>query len=557
MFDEKSAAAGSSPNTTAMYDNKSATDSTSKSFADVDATPASPVSGSALATAETSGEMKRDLGSRHLQFIAIGGTIGTGLFLGTGNALATGGPIGCLIAFAFVGVVVYSVMTALGEMAAYIPVTGSFAVYASRFVDPSLGFAMGWMYWFSWSVTFALELTAAGIIIQYWNDSLNIAIFITVFLFIFTALNFLPVKIYGDVEMYFSMIKVVTIVGWVIFAICVNCGVGKQEYLGFKYWKDPGPFVEVQAEGATGRFIGFWAVMVTASFSYQGAELVGIGAGETADPGKAVPRAVKWTFWGVFTLFVSTIFMVGLVVPSNNPSLNSDATDASASPLVIAANLAGIPVLPDILNAVLLTAVLSAANSNVYSGSRILVGLAEQGHAPSFLRRSNKSGVPMAGVLCTSGVGLLAYMNLTASGSSVFNWLLNIVAIAGLITWACISFSHLRFLQILKQRNIDRDTLPYKAPFQPWLSIFGAFFTVLITLTNGFQSFIEWSTEGFFTAYVSVMIFIVLLVTHKLVYRTKMINIEDADISLPERDATGKLIKRDAQGNIIIDVGGH
>ncbi|KKA30061.1 hypothetical protein TD95_003585 [Thielaviopsis punctulata] len=491
--------------------------------------------------AGTSSE-NRNLSSRHLQFIAIGGTIGTGVFLGMGTALATGGPVGCLLAFGFMGLVVYSIMVALGEMAAYIPIAGSFTVYATRFIDPSLGFAMGWMYWLSWSVTFALELTAAGIIIQYWNESLSIAIFISIFLVFFVALNFLPGKLFGDVEMYFSLIKVVTIIAWCILAICINCGVGKQGYLGFKYWKDPGPFVELQVEGTAGRFVGFWAVLVTAAFSYQGAELVGIGAGEAADPARAVPRAVKWTFWGVFGMFTATIFMVGLVVPSNDPNLATGETNASASPLVIAANLAGIPVLGDVINGVLLTAVLSAANSNVYSGSRILVGLAEQGQAPAIFARS-WNGVPRAGVLFTGAVGLLAYMNLSSAGSNVFNWLLNIVAIAGLITWSCITMCHIRFIQILKHRGISRDTLPYKAPCQPWLSYFGTFFTIVILLTNGFQSFIDWSTDGFLTAYVSVFIFIVLFIAHKVILRTKMVGLDDADLSIPRHDEQGNVVR--------------
>ncbi|GKT73991.1 arginine permease [Colletotrichum tofieldiae] len=413
-----------------------------------------------LETGETGG-LHRTLHSRHLQFIAIGGTIGTGLFLGSGKAIATSGPVGTLIAFIFIGSIVYSVMTALCEMATYIPVPGAFTSYASRFIDPTLGFAMGWMYWFSWSITFALELTAAGVIIQYWNDSLSIAIFISVF--------------------------------WV--------------------------------------FIGFWSVLITAGFSFQGSELVGIGAGETKDPEKSVPSAVRWTFWGIFSLFVSTIFFVGLLVPSNDPSLLLDSQDASASPLVIAANLAGVKVLPDIINAVLLTAVLSAANSNVYSGSRILVSLANERCAPQFMTWTNKFGTPYMAVATTSAVGLLAYMNLSENGGVVFDWLLNVTAVAGFISWSCINICHLRFMAALKAQNIPRSTLPYTAPLQPYLSWYGLFFNVLIILTNGFAVFIEWSTSDFFTAYVSVILFVVLLAGHKLFNRTMPLKAIDADVT--------------------------
>ncbi|KAL7629633.1 lysine permease [Parahypoxylon ruwenzoriense] len=475
-------------------------------------------------------KLQRGLQSYHLQFIAIGGTIGTGLFLGSGEALATAGPVGCLIAYIFVGSIVFSIMASLGEMAAFIPVAGSFTVYASRFVDRSLGFAMGWIYWLSWSVTFALELVAAGVIIQYWDANLSIAIFIAIFWAVFTAANFLPIRWFGSFEMWFSSIKVVTIVGFIIFAICIDAGVGQHGYLGFHAWVNPGPFAEYVTTGNTGKFVGFWSVLVTAGFSYQGAELVGIGAGETHDPAKNVPKAIRWTFWGIVSLFVATVFFIGLLVPYDTPDLLIGTTDASASPLVIAANLAGVPVLPHIINAVLLTAVLSAANSTVYSGSRILVGLALEQNAPAFLTRTNKLGTPYAAVAVTSAIGLLAFLNLSENGGEVFGWLLNITAIAGFITWSCISVCHLRFMKALNFRGISRRELPYAAPLQPYLTWFGLFFCVLILLTNGFTVFMEWSTSDFFAAYVSLILFVVLFVGHKLVFWRKPVKIEDVDL---------------------------
>lgn len=488
------------------------------------------VNGSQKDVEAAEARLERGLSAHHLQFLAIGGTIGTGLFLGSGTALATAGPVACLIAFIFVGSIVYSVMTSLGEMASFLPVPGSFTVYASRFVDPSLGFAMGWIYWFSWAITFALELTAAGLIIQYWNESLSIGIFITIFWVVFTAINFLPIRWFGEFEMWFSSIKVVTIVGFLIFAICINAGAGQEGYIGFKNWVNPGAFAASVVPGAAGKFVGFWSVLVTAGFSYQGSELVGVGAGETADPAKAVPSAIRWTFWGIFSLFVSTVFFIGLLVPYDTPDLQLGTTNAAASPLVIAANLAGVKVLPHIINAVLLTAVLSAANSNVYSGSRIMLALTNEGHAPAFICRTNKNGTPYVAVGITSAIGVLAYMNLSASGGKVFDWLLNITAIAGFISWSCISICHLRFMKALKAQGMSRDILPYTAPLQPYFSYYGLFFCVLILLTNGFTVFINWNTSGFFAAYISLILFLVAFVGHKLVFRTKPVKLTDVDL---------------------------
>ncbi|KAI5249461.1 amino acid permease [Aureobasidium subglaciale] len=486
----------------------------------------------------TTVQLKRRLQSRHLQMIAIGGTIGTGLFIGSGGALANAGPAGALIAYAFVGTLVYSVMVALGEMATFLPVSGAFTAYASRFVDPSLGFAMGWIYWFSWAMTYALELTASGLIIQYWDPSLNIGIFIGAFWAVITAINFLPVSFYGEVEFYFASIKVLTVIGFMIFAICIDAGAGQHGYLGFDTWKNPGAFAPyiVKDNEAVAKFVGFWAVLIQAGFSYQGTELVGIAAGETSNPRKTVPAAIKKTFYRIVFFFVLTIFFIGLLVPYDNESLISDHTDASSSPFVIAANLAGVKVLPSIINAVLLCVVLSAANSNVYSGSRILVGLAEQDSAPKWLGRTTASGVPYYAVAFTAAFGLLGFMNESNSGGQVFNWLVNITGVAGFITWTCINISHIAFMKALAARGVSRDTLPYKAMWQPFFSWYGVFFNVLIILTQGFTAFMPWNTSDFFVAYISLFLFAALYGGHKLVFRQPFVKSVDADLDTGRKE---------------------
>ncbi|PGH35107.1 AAT family amino acid transporter [[Emmonsia] crescens] len=481
-------------------------------------------------------QLQRRLKSRHLQMIAIGGTIGTGLFIGSGGAISQAGPAGALIAYAFVGSIVYSVIVSLGEMATYIPIAGAFTSYATRFVDPSLGFAMGWIYWFSWAITFALELTATGLIIQYWNDDIPIGIFIAVFWIFITSINMLPVSFYGEIEFWFSSIKVITVIGFMIFGICMNAGAGQQGYLGFKYWHTPGAFAPYLLEVighdkvATAKFIGFWATLIQAGFSYQGTELVGIAAGETENPRKAVPAAIKKTFYRILFLFVLTIFFIGILIPYTNKDLLSKASNASASPFVIAANLAGVKTLPGLINAVLLTVVLSAANSNVYSGSRIIVGLAQDGCAPRFFTKTTKGGVPILSVLFTAAFGLLGFLNLSNSGSVVFEWFMNISSIAGFISWSCINGCHLSFMRALRARNLSRDALPYKAPFQPYLAWYGLFFNILIIITQGFTAFLPWKVSNFFISYISLILFVVLYSGHKIIYRTSFVKPWEADL---------------------------
>ncbi|KAJ6089534.1 hypothetical protein N7467_004750 [Penicillium canescens] len=483
-------------------------------------------------------ELQRRLKSRHLQMIAMGGAIGTGLFIGSGTAIATAGPVGALIAFSFVGSIVYSVMTALGEVATYLPIPGAFAAYATRLVDPSLGFAMGWIYWFSWASTFALELTATGLIIQYWDEQIPMAIFIAIFWVLIIILNMFPVSCYGEVEFWLSSIKIITVVGFMIFAICMNAGVGKEGYIGFRYWVHPGPFqpylITNPEQDALAKFVGFWAILIKAGFSYQGTELVGIAAGETENPSKNVPSAIRKTFFRIVFFFIFTIFFAGIVVPATDQHLTSsdgNSADANSSPFVIAANRAGVNALPSIINAVLLTVVLSAANSNVYSGSRILVGLANEGFAPRFFLKTTKHGVPYGSVGFTALFGLLGFLNLSNSGSTVFNWLMQIAGLAGFITWSSLNICHLAFMRALKARGISRDTLPYKATWQPFFSWYGLFFNVLIIITQGFTAFIpSFSVMDFFINYLSLILFAVLYFGHKIAFRPKFVKPIEANI---------------------------
>jgi amino acid transporter len=481
-------------------------------------------------TAPEQPELQRKLNSRHLQFVAIGGTVGTGVFIASGTSIATAGPVGALLAYIFVGTLVYSVMLSLSEMSTFLPISGAFTRYAGRFVDPSTAFSMGWIYFIAWAITYALELTAAGIIIQWWNSELSIGIFITIFWVPLTLINYFPVDVFGEFEFWFASIKVIALVGFAIFAICINAGASDQGYIGFKYWESPGAFAPYLTDGPKAKFVGFWAVLIQAGFAFQGTELVAIGAGESANPRLTMPKAIRNTFWSIFGLFVMTIFFVGILVPYDNPMMTLGETNASSSPLVIAAQLAGVKVLPHIINAVLLTVVLSAASSNVYSGSRVLIGLSEEGCAPKFIQKTSKRGVPYIAVSITAAFGLLGYMNLSANGGEVFNWFLNIIAVAGFIAWSCVFICHLRFMDAMKAQNIDRDTLPFKSWGGRPMAIYGLVFCVIITITQGFTAFVPWNTADFFTCYISVILFAVLYIGHKSVTRCSFIKPVEADL---------------------------
>jgi AAT family amino acid transporter len=296
--------------------------------------------------------LRRSLSARQVQMIAIGGTIGTGLFLGTGKALATGGPASLLICYAIVGAIVFMTMLALGEMAAFVPVAGSFCTFAGRYVDDSFGFALTWNYWFNDAVSTAADLVALQLLVQYWTDSFPwYALGIIVWVLIVLA-NIIDVRAYGELEYWLSLLKVLTIIIFIILSIAVNAGgnIG-YGYIGGKYWtKGDAPFV-----GGIG---GFASVFVTASFAYGGTESIAITAGETRDPARVLPRVVKNVFWRILLFYILSALMIGLNIPYDYPGLNTKSS--RTSPFTLAFQMAGSKAAGSFVNAVVLTSVISA-----------------------------------------------------------------------------------------------------------------------------------------------------------------------------------------------------
>lgn len=290
--------------------------------------------------------------------IAIGGTIGTGLFLGTGKALATGGPASLLICYSIVGGIVFVTMLSLGEMAAFVPIAGSFCTFAGRYVDDSFGFALTWNYWFNDAVSTAADLVALQLLVQYWTDSFPwYALGIIVWVLIVLA-NIIDVRAYGELEYWLSLLKVVTIIIFIILSIAVNAGgnIG-YGYIGGKFFqKGDAPFV-----GGIG---GFASVFVTASFAYGGTESIAITAGETRDPARVLPRVVKNVFWRILLFYVLSALMIGLNVPYDYPGLSTKSS--RTSPFTIAFQMAGSKAAGSFVNAVILTSVISAGNVLVF-----------------------------------------------------------------------------------------------------------------------------------------------------------------------------------------------
>ncbi|KAF8746248.1 hypothetical protein AX14_000046 [Amanita brunnescens Koide BX004] len=480
-------------------------------------------------------KLTRQLKNRHIAMISIGGVIGTGLFLGTATSLMNGGPVGMLLGYAFMGSICYSVMVSLGEMIAFLPIPGGHIKLAERFVDPALSFTMGWNYWYNWAIIMPGELSAAAILVGFWNREINPAAWITICLIVVFVINMLGAGAYGEAEFWFASIKVLTITGLIILGIVLDLGGGpNHDRLGFRYWKHPGPFVQFQGiPGVKGRFLGWWAVMSQAAFSYIGTEIVAIAAAETKNPRRNLPRAIQRVYVRILLFYIGGTTVIGLLVPSNSPGLNLSNGTAASSPFVIAIKTSGIKVLPHIINACLLTSAWSAASSDLYTSSRALFGLATSNNAPKIFLKTTKGGLPYVSVLFCTAFGFLAYMSAGGVGSGeVFGWFQNMTAVAGMMTWFGISVSYIRFYQGLKAQGYDRKRLPFTSRFQPYAAYYAAFWTFFVCLFSGWTVFLKgkWNTATFVTNYLPLMLFPVLYLSSRLYYKQGPVPADEIDL---------------------------
>nr|AAB39866.1 putative permease [Uromyces viciae-fabae] len=482
----------------------------------------------------------RALEQRHISMIAIGGTIGTGLFLGMGEALNKGGPLGLILGYMVMGLVVYAMTIALGEMVTMFPVSGSFTHYPCRFVDPALGFAVGWNYWYSLTIAVPSEVIAATIVVEYWKAPVNKVVWIITFIVLSCGINFFGVRWYGETEFAFAAVKVVAIIVLILVGIVIDIGGGPtHERIGFRHFIDPGPFNQLHGiPGALGRFLAFWSVFTQASFSYMGTEMVAITAGEAANPRKTVPKAIERVFYRILVFYLGSTLVVGLLVPYSSPQLLGSTGDASSSPFVIAINRAGITVLPDMINVVILLSAISTASSKLYGGSRVLYGLSKDGMAPRFFSKCNASGLPMWSLLATSSTAALSFMCLNSKAGVAFQWFQNLSAMTGILTWWTVLVSYVLFYQGLKVQGLSRDKLHYKAPFQPYASWIALAMLTLIMFMSGFETFLKggWSISDFLANYLTLPIFLGFYLYWKISTRSKFVSSKHVDFVTGTRE---------------------
>ncbi|MFJ7277527.1 amino acid permease [Kitasatospora sp. NPDC098663] len=414
----------------------------------------------------------RGLGSRQIQMIAIGGAIGTGLFLGAGTAIFRSGP-SLILSYAVAGVAIFVIMRALGELLTYRPVSGSFAEYAREFLGPFAGYVTGWTYWLFWVVTGMAETTAAAVYVRFWAPDIPQWASALTFLVILYAANLISVKLFGEIEFWFSMVKVTAIIGMILIGIGVLT-------LGFSKAGDTASITHLWQDG--GFFPkGIGATVMTLQivmFAYLGVELVGVTAGESENPEKTLPRAINTLPWRIMLFYIGALVIILSLVPWTE-------FQPGVSPFVAAFGKIGIPAAAGIINFVVLTAALSSCNSGMYSTGRMLRDLALRGQAPGQLTKLNSHRTPAFAITLSCllmGVGVVLNYLVPAKA---FEYITSVATVCGLWTWAMILICQIRYRKAWRAGHLPPPT--FKAPGGPWISWTALAFLALVVVLIAFD----------------------------------------------------------------------
>lgn len=421
--------------------------------------------------AEARTGLRRGLKNRHIQLIALGGAIGTGLFYGSLLSIQLAGPA-VLVAYALGGAVIFLIMRALGEMSVEAPVSGAFSQYAYAYWGDFPGFLSGWNYWLNYVAVAMAELSVVGTYVNFWWPGVPTWASALVFWLLVTAVNLASVRLFGEFEFWFAIVKVAAIVAIIAFGLgMVLFGVGAGGHpVGLaNLWSHGGFFA-----GGAG---GFAASLVVVMFSFGGVELIGITAGEADDPRRSIPRAVNQVVGRILLFYVGSIAVMLAIVPWNR-------LGQGASPFVLIFERLGIPGAATLLNVVVLTAAVSAYNSALYSNGRMLYGLAVQGNAPRAFLRVSSRGAPWVGTLLSSAVTGLAVLVLYLLPDGAFTLLLSVALFAGIVNWAMIVLTQWRFRNLRRRRGGPAPAFPM--PGHPWANALVLAFLVAMLVVMAF-----------------------------------------------------------------------
>ncbi|KAG8417915.1 hypothetical protein J3458_005368 [Metarhizium acridum] len=485
--------------------------------------------------------LHRSLNNRQIQLVAIGGSIGTALFVSIGSGLAKGGPGSLLIAFILYPLVLACVNNSVAEMTVLMPVSGGFIRLAGHWVDDALGFMTGWNFFIYEALLIPFEITALNLVLSFWNEEVTkpgptagicIAVIIC-----YATLNILAVRAYGEAEFWLSGGKVILLFMLFMFTFVTMLGGNpSHDRYGFRHWNNPGAFAEYHTKGAVGRFEGFLGALWSAGFAVVGPEYVSMVAAEAKRPRIYIKTAFKTIYWRFGLFFLGSALCVGIVVPWNDPTLQAvmkgeaDGSSAAASPYVIAMKNMGIDVLPHIVNALMFTSIFSAGNTYTYCATRSLYGLALEGRAPAFLRKCWSNGVPIYCFCVVMCFPFLSFLQVGNGSRKVVGWLVDLITAGGIIDYLTMSVTFIFYYRACKAQGIDRKTMPYYGRFQPYCAYIALFFQSLVVIFYGYTAFTPWSVESFFRNYTMQILAPILFFGWKFYKRTSFVKPHEADL---------------------------
>ena len=374
--------------------------------------------------------LARKMETRHIRMISLGGVIGTGLFLSSGYTIHQAGPIGTIIAYLIGALIVYSVMLCLGELSVAMPYTGAFHVYAKKYIGEGTGFTVAILYWLTWTIALGSEFTAAGLIMQEWFPHTPVWIWSAIFIILIFLSNAYSVKVFAESEFWFSAIKVFAIVAFILLGVLAMVGIIPLN--GFTH--APGISNLYKNCIFPNGFSGVFTTMLTVNFAFSGTELIAITVGEAKEPDKTIPKAIHTTLWRLVIFFIGSIVVMAALIPYQKAGVTQ-------SPFVYVLKMMGIPYAADIMNFVVLTAIISAANSGLYASTRMLWSLGNEGTIPKNISKTNKNGIPVI-ALCLSMIGgLLALLSSIFAADTIYLVLVSVSELAVVIVWAAIALA--------------------------------------------------------------------------------------------------------------------
>ncbi|WP_091421746.1 amino acid permease [Arthrobacter sp. OV608] len=406
--------------------------------------------------------LRRSMGPRHLVMIAMGGVIGSGLFLGSGYTISQAGPLGAVIAYLVGAFVVYLVMACLGELAIAYPVSGAFHIYAARSIGPAAGFATAWLYWLCWAVAIGSEFTASGLLMQRWFPDVDVWVWCLVFAAVLFGFNAVSAKFFGESEFWFAIVKVAAIIGLIVlggaalFGFHPLSGGGEHPFLFENFATEAGLFPN-----------GFTGVLVTALavfYAFSGSELIGVAAGETRDPATSIPKAMRTTVIRLLIFFVGAIAVIAATIPYSEVGLDE-------SPFVTVFSSIGLPFAADVMNFVIITALLSAGNSGLFSCARMLYSLADEGHAPRAFKKLTGRGIPLIALSVSMVGGVASLISSVVAPETVYLVLVSVAGFAVVGVWMSITASHFFHRRAFVRNGGDVSALAYRAPLFPLVPI--------------------------------------------------------------------------------------